>query len=313
MKSSARRSFAGDFRVFFLRGLAVLLPSVLTIWIIVYAYRFVDQSIAQPINSVTRSAVIRGVPLVIRGPKDDDLWQQTHYPDWYFVSQAELEAERERRALEKGPRLSDAELKLALRNRALEAWWNEHWYLNAIGIVLAVLLFYLAGRIFGGFVGRKIASRIERFIASIPVLKQVYPYVKQLVDFVFGQTGYDFSHVVLIEYPRKGIWTIGFLTGHSMNDVARAAGLDAIGMVTVFIPSSPTPFTGYTISMPRNEVHELKISVEEALRFTVSGGVLVPESQALRPGLEDSGRVLEASDMLNESQPVARSRPVNPS
>lgn len=286
MSKPPHRTFTGDFKVFFLRGLAILLPSVLTIWIVVYAYQFVDTRIAQPINSITRLAVIKAMPLIYRSPRGLegealDQWASKSHPDWYYVSPAEKQAEHDRRALEKLPRVSDSTAIFDIRTRSLKAWWDQHRWLDAIGLILAVLLFYLAGRIFGGFVGRRMAARLERIVASVPIFKQVYPYVKQLVDFMLGEKKIEFDRVVLVEYPRKGIWSVGFLTGHSMNDLAAAAGYDAVQMVTVFIPSSPTPFTGYTISLPRSEIRPLSITVEEALRFTVSGGVLVPPRQAL--------------------------------
>jgi uncharacterized membrane protein len=288
-----------DFKVFFLRGLAVLLPSVLSIWIIVYAYRFVDQSIAEPINAVTRTAVIR--VMTVRVPDYDQSWAADNYPDWYNVTDAEYAAEVDRRAAQKAPKISEVELKSRMRAGAFQAWWEQHWYLNAIGLVIAVLLIYLAGRIFGGFVGRKIAGRIERLIGSVPILKQIYPYVKQLVDFVIGESKIEFNRVVLVEYPRRGIWSVGFLTGHTMNDIAAVAGLQPTSMVTVFIPSSPTPFTGYTISLPRDEIRELPITVEEALRFTVSGGVLIPESQVLDPLAAGSDQILQTPDEMVKS------------
>jgi len=281
MSKSPHRTFTGDFKIFFLRGLAILLPSVLTIWIVVYAYQFVNTRIAEPINSITRLAAIKAMPFIVRGPSDDPVWAAAHYPAWYDVTDAEREAERARRSAQKQPVLSDSGLKEEIRLHDLKAWWDQHPWLNAIGLVFAVLLFYLAGRIFGGFLGRRIAARIERLVARVPIFKQVYPYVKQLVDFILGESKLDFNRVVLIEYPRKGIWSVGFLTGHSMNDLAKVAGFPPVEMVTVFIPSSPTPFTGYTVSMLRAEVHELNITVEEALRFTVSGGVLVPDRQML--------------------------------
>ncbi len=282
MSKSPHRTFTGDFKVFFLRGLAILLPSVLTIWIVVYAYQFVDTRIAQPINSITRLAVIKAMPFVIRGPADDKAWAATHYPAWYLVTEEEIQAERDRRIAQKLPRITNESVLTAqIRQNDLKAWWDQHPWLNAIGLVVAVLLFYLAGRVFGGFLGRRIAARIERIVAAVPIFKQVYPYVKQLVDFMLGETKLDFNRVVLVEYPRKGIWSVGFQTGHSMNDLARVAGYQPVEIVTVFIPSSPTPFTGYTISLPRAEVHELSITVEEALRFTVSGGVLVPDRQMI--------------------------------
>lgn len=303
MSKPPHRTFTGDFKVFFLRGLAILLPSVLTIWIVVYAYQFVDTRIAQPINSITRLAVIRMIPVLIRGPHDDPVWAEAHLPDWYVVSEQERVAERDRRTAEKLPRLSDASLDADIRQRAFRAWWDQHRWLDAIGLILAVLLFYLAGRIFGGFVGRRIAARLERIVASVPIFKQVYPYVKQLVDFMLGEKKIEFDRVVLVEYPRKGIWSVGFLTGHSMNDLAAAAGYDAVQMVTVFIPSSPTPFTGYTISLPRSEIRPLSITVEEALRFTVSGGVLVPERQALPASAAHPEGVLRVSGAAEAAVP----------
>lgn len=281
MSKLPHRTFTGDFKIFFLRGLAILLPSVLTIWIVVYAYQFVDTRIAQPINSITRLAVIKAMPFIVRGPADDPAWAAAHYPAWYNVTDEELDAETDRRSAQKLPVLSKSALTDEIRQNDLKVWWDQHPWLNAIGLIVAVLLFYLSGRIFGGFLGRRIAARIERIVARVPIFKQVYPYVKQLVDFILGESKLDFNRVVLIEYPRKGIWTIGFLTGHSMNDLAKVAGYQPVEMVTVFIPSSPTPFTGYTVSMLRAEVYELNITVEEALRFTVSGGVLVPDRQML--------------------------------
>jgi uncharacterized membrane protein len=89
--------------------------------------------------------------------------------------------------------------------------------------------------------------------------------------------------VVIVEYPRKGIWSLGLMTGETMRVIEAVAGVEC---VTVFIPSSPTPFTGYTLTVPRDSVIELPISLDEALRFVVSGGVLVPPSQTI--GREDA-------------------------
>lgn len=278
---SPTRSFSSDFKVFFLRGLAILLPSVLTIWIVVYAYQFVSTRIAEPINSVTRLAIIKTTPLIIRGPGDDPAWAAAHYPAWYHVTVEEVQAEIDRRNVQKLPRLEGEALKAEVRRNDLKTWWDQHIWLNAIGLIVAVLLFYLAGRVLGGFVGRRIAARLERIVSSVPIFKQVYPYVKQLVDFMLGETKVEFNRVVIVEYPRKGIWSLGFLTGPAMIDMAPMAQAQPGELVTVFIPSSPTPFTGYTITLPRSEICELNITVEEALRFTVSGGVLIPDRQAL--------------------------------
>jgi uncharacterized membrane protein len=102
----------------------------------------------------------------------------------------------------------------------------------------------------------------------------VYPALKQVVEFLFGseQKNLEFNRVVMIEYPRPGIWSMGLVTGDAAREVRAAVG-DA---VTVFVPSSPTPFTGWTVTVPRDQVRELPITVDEALRYLVSAGVVVP-------------------------------------
>ena len=147
-----------------------------------------------------------------------------------------------------------------------------------LAILLAVLAVYVAGRLLGGFLGRRVQRRIEDVITTVPIFKQVYPYVKQVVDFIFSDDKpIKFNRVVVVQYPRPGIWSVGLVTGSTMKSIQDESG-DA---VTIFIPSSPTPFTGYTITVPKTDVRELPISIDEALRFTISGGVLVPPHEAL--------------------------------
>lgn len=265
MSDSARRTFLSDFKQFFLRGLVVLLPSVLTLWIVVKAYQFVDNTIAQPINRGVRITMAQATPFwrVLR-----DEFEPT---DEAVAAEADL-----RRVDGREPR--PEVVRVELRRRYINQWWDEHWWLDLIGILVAIVSVYIAGRLLGGFLGRRSYRMLERLITSLPVFKQVYPYVKQIVDFLFSdEQPLKFNRVVVVEYPRKGIWSVGFLTGPTLKSIAGRAG-DA---VTVFVPSSPTPFTGYTFTVPRDEVMELPISVEEAIRFAVSGGVLIPDHQSM--------------------------------
>jgi len=103
----------------------------------------------------------------------------------------------------------------------------------------------------------------------------VYPYVKQVTDFLVGDTTgqIQFNRVVAVQYPRKGLWSVGLVTGDTMGRIEARAERKCI---TVFMPSSPTPFTGYVITVPVEDTIELAISIDEALRFTVSGGVILP-------------------------------------
>ncbi len=281
MAADSSHSFWADFRRFFVRGLGVLLPSVLTIWLVVQAYKFVKDRVAEPINQITRVVVIKTLPLIVT--------DATAHPEWYKVTDQEIQDEATRRRAEKLPDPENREIIVAeLRMKGLTQWWQRREWLDAIGLILAIVLFYLAGRIFGGFIGRRVQNRIESTLARVPIFKQVYPYVKQLVDFMLGETKIEFKRVVFIEYPRKGIWSLGFATGAPPTPVQN---LRPEELVTVFVPSSPTPFTGYTLTIARSEIIEADYTVEEALRFTVSGGVLVPRVHpAPPPRLPNAGQ-----------------------
>ena len=286
MAHDQSRTFAADFKRFFGRGLGVLLPSVLTLWILVKAYQFVDLAIAQPINGGIRAGVAEGA----------EHWPTLGSPFLPTEEQVD-EIVTQRQASKKG---SDepAVVRRELTRTAVAEWWNRYSLaLDWIGILVAVLSVYFAGRLLGGFLGRRVQKQFERVITSVPLFKQIYPYVKQVVDFLFSDDKpIKFNRVVVVEYPRKGVWAVGLVTGGTMRSIEHESG-DAL---TIFIPSSPTPFTGYTITVPRDEVRELPISIDEALRFTISGGVLIPPHETLPDRDPDSvsltseeGRILQ--------------------
>ncbi|MBT5137113.1 MAG: DUF502 domain-containing protein, partial [Phycisphaerae bacterium] len=166
--------------------------------------------------------------------------------------------------------------------------------MNLLGLVVAAIIVYISGRLVGGFIGRTIYKRLEKLMVTVPVISKVYPYIKQLVDFLITDSDKPkFSRVVAVEYPRKGVWSVGFMTGESLRTI-KAKLPDS---VTIFIPSSPTPFTGYTITVAKSDTINLPITVEEAIRFAVSGGVLVPDHQALENGLkQESAKIEPPSD-----------------
>ncbi len=276
MARADKRTFRGDFRRFFVKGLAVLLPTVLTLWILVKAYEFIDVGIAQPINGGIRYVINKATPHV-------GVLEETFEP-----SDAAVERESERRKDANRSRTAQKEARSYLRSQSILEWWNERWYMNFIGLFVAILSVYFAGRLLGGLLGRSLYSKIERLLTTIPVVKQVYPYVKQVVDFILSdEKPIKFNRVVLVQYPRKGIWSIGLVTGTPMKSVQNQMDPDAGEPgITVFIPSSPTPFTGYTISVTLDEVVEIPISIDEALRFTITGGVLVPDREAIPPSLK---------------------------
>ncbi len=300
-QTKQRHTFGSDFRKFFFRGLAILLPSLVTLAIVFWAYNFLNNNIASPINAGVRTAVATLAPRILG---EEDL---AGMASWYLVTPEELAEARQRI---RNPEISAETLTARVRAESLREVWDDRIYLSAIGFVVAIILVYLAGILVGNYLGRRTYQRLEGWLVRLPVIKQVYPNVKQVTDFLLGESDDkqkaklpSSGRVVLVEYPRKGIWTVGLLTGDTMRAIMEVAGEPC---VTVFIPSSPTPFTGYTITVPAAEVHELPISFDEAIRFVVSGGVLVPPKQEI----EDSHALLAGGQPADAGEP--RTDPSNP-
>jgi uncharacterized membrane protein len=312
MSDPSARTFSSDFKRFFVRGLVVVLPTVLTLWIVVKAYQFIDSAIAEPINRSVRMGMANAAPYwpLIR-ENFDPTEQQIDLALLAWKPEQDLPAAASNidRAIASSGTIAPTrdEMLYRLRVRNINQWWAAHWYMNLIGIIVAVVGVYIAGRLLGGYLGRRVYRKIERVITSLPIFKQVYPYVKQVVDFIFGEDpALKFNRVVIIEYPSKGIWSIGFQTGPAIADTEQY-GNDC---VSVFIPSSPTPFTGYAVVVPRKGVVELPISVEQALRYIVSGGVLVPERASPDLEMTPAGLIPIPSDFAAVSAaPAAPSTP----
>jgi len=266
-------SFGSDFKRFFGKGLAILLPTAVTLWLLWQAFGFVFNNVAQPINRATRVAVIWGVPQV---------FDEEKLPDWFSITDDELIVERTVRKVSQSD-ASDAALRREIRREYLREFWYQHWYLNLTGLVIAIMLIYLSGVLLGNIVGKTVYNWLENLITQIPGFKQVYPHVKQVVDMILGDNKMAFSQVVLVEYPKDGIWTVGFLTGNSMRQIDKSAGGT---VVSVFIPTSPTPFTGFTINVRKEQAIELSMTVEEALRFVITAGVLAPGDEPSIPVIQ---------------------------
>lgn len=284
-------SFTTDFKRFFGRGLGILLPTIVTLWILWQAFSFVSTNVAEPINRATRLSVLWVVPQV---------FEKDSLPDWYDISDEEvLVARASGRYRATTPM---ATIERDIRREWLQRYWDDRWYLGFTGFFIAILLIYLAGLLLGNFFGRQIYHRVERLIAKVPGFKQVYPHVKQVVDLILGEKKMAFSKVVLVEYPSKDIWTMGFLTGDSLRAIDDTAGGR---VVSVFIPTSPTPFTGFTISVLASSIKPMDISMEEALRFVITAGVLTPESAGDAPAGAPPGVIVSG-----RARPEARAREI---
>ncbi|NQU48010.1 MAG: DUF502 domain-containing protein [Planctomycetes bacterium] len=157
----------------------------------------------------------------------------------------------------------------------LEPLTETTTFVVSVAVVLITIL--LIGLWFSGFVGRRIYRTFERALGRIPIVKAIYPHIKQITEFFFGENKQiEFKGVVAVEYPRAGLYSIGFLTGSSSKTLNNKTGEE---LVTVFIPSSPMPVTGYTIFVANKDIVSLDLTVDEALRTVISGGLLLPQKE----------------------------------
>ncbi len=183
--------------------------------------------------------------------------------------------------------------------KSLDEFWQDK-HLNWFGFLLAIGGIYFFGKFIASFVGRAVWRLTEHTFLRLPIIKQIYPYIKQVTDFLLSERKVKFTRVVAVEYPRKGIWSLGLVTGAGMKTLKEAQAED---LLTVFIPSSPTPVTGYTITVKRDDVIDISMTFDEALRFTVSGGVIMPSREQVSEEEMDQARYksLPGSDTEDKS------------
>ena len=145
------------------------------------------------------------------------------------------------------------------------------------GALLTLLIILTTGLLTANFVGQKLVGWWERILARIPVVNSLYNAVKQVSDTLLSPNGNAFRKALLVQYPRSGCWTLAFLTGHPGGEVGERLGA---GYLSVYVPTTPNPTSGFFLILPADEVIELDMSVDEALKYIVSMGVVPP---AVRP------------------------------
>jgi len=142
-----------------------------------------------------------------------------------------------------------------------------------VGAVLTLLIIWLTGLLATNFIGQRLVRWWERLLARIPVVSSIYNSVKQVSDTLFSSSGNAFRKAVLVEYPRRGAWTIAFLTGKPGGEVAAHLAGEHI---SVYVPTTPNPTSGFFLIVPKAEAIELEMSVDNALKYVISMGVVPP-------------------------------------
>jgi uncharacterized membrane protein len=148
-----------------------------------------------------------------------------------------------------------------------------HIYIPGLGLILVIILVFVVGLLARNFVGRKIVQLGENIVDRIPLVRVLYAGVKQLLETLFLQRTDAFKRVALIEYPRRGAYVIGFITGESKGEIQNKTDKN---MINVFVPTTPNPTSGFYILIPEDELIILNMSVEDAFKLIISGGIVSP-------------------------------------
>jgi uncharacterized membrane protein len=270
-----RRASFFRFRPSVLRGVALILPPVLTIVILVWIASTIELYLLNPVEDITRELWVQVTKDIREAPPDAPLQPTMMFDGEPYVRLANgdyIPEEvhswlRSNLPYELVPDKGEAAYR-----RYVSARYLRREVVVPVFLCVFVLVLYFLGKLlafgFGEF--------FERAIRRLPLVRSVYSSVKKVTNFVFVDKQVQYKRVVAVEYPRKGIWSVGLVTSDGVNEVASAAREPC---VTVVLPGSPTPITGYCVMIPTRETYDLNMSIDQALQFYMSCGVAVPKSQ----------------------------------
>lgn len=287
------------FRRAVLRGLGVLLPPLLTIVILLWVAGTIRQYVFEPVTNGTRSAIAwywgeqdkrllsregvseeiakqlvlnRDKPIELPGKK---LYVALPANQNIFVPQQVADAVSESDPV--GFRAMTT--RKAVYERFVDITYMQPQRVIPLFVSVFLLVLYLLGKFLAAGIGGVFWNLFERGVHRLPLVRNVYDSVKQVTDFMFNERELEYTRVVAVEYPRKGVWSLGFVTGESLSEIRSAAGEPVLSLM---IPSSPMSLTGYTISVPKSETVDLNLTIDQALQFVISCGVVIPADQAPR-------------------------------
>jgi uncharacterized membrane protein len=271
---------ARPFRRAVLSGMAVILPPLLTIVIFVWIWGTLDAYVLTYVEAGVRRVIVYQYQDEIRsldpaGPRPDVMeidGRSFHkVVDNDYVPEPMYQHVKKYLAGEELPRSAQRVVELYVQSRYLKPQ-----VVIPIFVCVVILIAYLLGKLMAARIGGFVWGYFERIVRRLPLVRNVYSSVKQVTDFMFSKSELSFSRVVAVEYPRLGIWSVGFVTGEGLIDVASAGGEPVL---SVLLPTSPMPMTGYVMMFRKSEVLDLKLTIEEALEYIVSCGVVVAPHQ----------------------------------
>lgn len=300
----------------FLRGLAISLPPILTLLILFWIVHGINDFVVQPISSAVRFCIAHAVndARPLEGLVAPDGLPALPFCERNYrilpIHRTELLG-RLAKADESSREVATAEVRIQLEDLAFvpfdkqalpyldyrdvvkrlgpvqmpktsigvymelaaTRYFQSLFHLSAVAVVISIVTVYSIGRLVTHRLGAWFVMRVGSFVTGVPLVGAIYIAVKHVTDFFLAEKDPKFRRVVAVEYPRPGIWSLAFVTGTGMSECVRAAGEP---LVNVLIPSAPIPFAGYTMNVKRSELLDLDMSLDQAIQYVMSCGVIVP-------------------------------------
>ena len=288
-----KKVYHNPFRRAVLRGLGVVLPPLLTLLILIWLAKSVQQYVLEPVEWVSRKVVVLCMDNTQASFPEEAEFNPRNGGDassedmWRFENEVFVRVGPEQWI----PRyIRDHVVQNAAQTgTSPPGATGKQYYERYVGSMLLkkavvvpmflagfILFLYLLGKFLAAGVGRFLWNATEHLITQLPIIRTVYSSVKQVTDFFFGESDIEFNRVVAVQYPRQGIWSVGFVTGESMSTIRQVASEP---ILSVLMPTSPVPGTGFTISVRKSETVDLDIPIDQALQFVVSCGVVIPDAE----------------------------------
>lgn len=278
-----------------IRGLAIVMPLVLTLALFLWAWTLIDKYVLGPVEATIRHAIVWSIADIrdddeiqmekkmVAAKSDRDSRESTNPDGWISDDSKRLVRIGQKwiprhvyDTVQANPGETPHQTANAYYHRYVKLEHLPRHLVIPMFLIVFILVLYLLGRVFAVGVGRLIIGYFESVIVRLPIISKVYSSVKQVTDFAFSDSEIEFTRVVAVEYPRRGVWSMGFVTGESMLDIRTAANEP---IISVLMPTSPMPATGFVISVPRSHTVDLNITIDQAIQFCVSCGVVVPRHQ----------------------------------
>ena len=157
--------------------------------------------------------------------------------------------------------------------------------LRGVGVIFFLVFTIVVGWVAKGLIGRSLIRFAESLVDRTPVVRSIYSGIKQIAETVFAQSERSFEKACLVQYPRKGIWAIGFISTEAKGEIASKAETVA-GLVSVFVPTTPNPTSGFLLFFPREDVVELDMTIEDAAKLVISAGLVYPNGKEAKAAIE---------------------------